>query len=207
MRVNLHEHDLPVGFDPGRAIAVDCETMGLRHGRDRLCLVQVSSGDGTAHLVQVSNPPGAAERLRSVLADESVLKIFHFGRFDIASLYRTYGVLAGPVYCTRVASLFARTFTNRHSLRHLCGDLLGIELEKEEQTSDWGRTRLTESQMQYAANDVVHLHRIRESLDSMLEREGRIDLVQHCFAFLPWRAKIDVEGWSDMDIFSHGATP
>ena len=207
MRANLHEDDLPDGFDPGQAVAVDCETMGLRHSRDRLCLVQVSTGDGSAHLVRIASPVAAAPTLQGMLADERVLKIFHFGRFDIASLYRSYGVLARPVYCTRIASLFARTFTNRHSLKQLCGDLLDISLEKEEQTSDWGRPHLTEAQLQYAAADVVHLHRIRECLDAMLLREGRAEFAQRCFEFLPWRARIDVEGWGDMDIFSHGATP
>lgn len=207
MRAFLHEDDLPDGFDPGQAVAVDCEAMGLRHGRDRLCLVQVSAGDGAAHLVRVASPVAAAPRLQGMLADERVLKIFHFGRFDIASLYRSYGVLARPVYCTRIASLFARTFTNRHSLKQLCGDLLDVSLEKEEQTSDWGRPYLTDAQLQYAAADVVHLHRIRECLDVMLQREGRAEFAQRCFEFLPWRARIDVEGWGDMDIFSHGATP
>ncbi len=207
MRTYLHEDDLPDSFDPGQAVAIDCETLGLRHGRDRLCLVQVSAGDGAAHLVRVANPVSAAPRLQGMLVDERVLKIFHFGRFDIASLYRSYGVLARPVYCTRIASLFARTFTNRHSLKHLCSDLLDVSLDKEEQTSDWGRPYLTDAQLQYAAADVVHLHRIRECLDAMLQREGRVEFAQRCFEFLPWRARIDVEGWGDMDIFSHGATP
>ena len=207
MRTYLHEDDLPDSFDPGQAVAIDCETLGLRHGRDRLCLVQVSAGDGAAHLVRVANPVAAAPRLQGMLVDERVLKIFHFGRFDIASLYRSYGVLARPVYCTRIASLFARTFTNRHSLKQLCSDLLDVSLDKEEQTSDWGRPYLTDAQLQYAAADVVHLHRIRECLDAMLQREGRVEFAQRCFEFLPWRARIDVEGWGDMDIFSHGATP
>ena len=207
MRTYLHEDDLPDSFDPGQAVAIDCETLGLRHGRDRLCLVQVSTGDGAAHLVRVANPVSAAPRLQGMLVDERVLKIFHFGRFDIASLYRSYGVLARPVYCTRIASLFARTFTNRHSLKQLCSDLLDVSLDKEEQTSDWGRPYLTDAQLQYAAADVVHLHRIRECLDAMLQREGRVEFAQGCFEFLPWRARIDVEGWGDMDIFSHGATP
>ena len=207
MRAMLHEDDLPDGFDPGRAVAVDCETMGLRQFRDRLCLVQLSVGDGTAHLVRVANPARPAPRLEAVLSDGNVLKIFHFGRFDIAALYRCYGVLAQPVYCTRIASLFARTYTNRHSLKHLCGELLGLELDKEEQSSDWRQPSLTDAQLQYAAADVQHLHRIRECLDAMLEREGRRELAAHCFEFLPWRAKIDVEGWGATDIFSHGAAP
>ncbi len=207
MRVLLHEGDLPDGFDPGASVALDCEAMGLRHARDRLCLVQLSAGDGVAHLVRVANPPAAAPRLRRVLADERILKLFHFGRFDIAALYRSYGVLASPVYCTRIASLFARTFTNKHSLKVLCDELLGIELEKEEQSSDWGNPELTEAQLNYAAGDVLHLHRLRVALDAILEREGRRELVERCFEFLPWRARIDVEGWADMDLFAHGASP
>ena len=207
MSVHLHEDDLPEDLAPGAALAIDTETLGLRQGRDRLCLVQVSTGDGDAHLVRVGNPPAPAPRLRALLADEQVEKIFHYGRFDIAVLYRTYGVLARPVYCTRIASLFARTFSSRHSLKQLCSDLLGVELHKEAQSSDWGCPELTPAQLAYAAADVLYLHQLRQVLDDMLAREDRGDLARSCFRFLPERARIDVAGWADMDIFAHGATP
>jgi len=203
----LHRDDLPEGFEAGDAVAVDCEAMGLRHARDRLCMVQLSRGDGVAHLVRVAREAAPAPRLCRVLADRKVLKIFHFGRFDIASLCATYGVLAQPVYCTRTASLFARTFSDRHSLQTLAEDLLGIKLDKAEQSTDWGAPTLTDAQLQYAANDVLHLHALRDALDRMLRREGREDLVAGCCAFLPVRARIDLAGWRHVDVFEHGAVP
>ena len=205
MRLFLHDGDLPDGYDPGDCVAIDCETMGLRHGRDRLCLAQVSRGDGAADLVRVPKGRSPAPNLARILADPEVQKLFHFGRFDIAALYLRYGVLARPVYCTRIASYFARTFSNRHSLRHLCSELLGIEIEKEEQTSDWGAEELTDRQLRYAANDVLHLHAIRAELEAALAREGRTEYVRRCCEFLPWRAQMDVAGWDRIDLFAHGS--
>ncbi len=206
MAVTLHEGDLPDGLDLGPAVAVDTETMGLKPGRDRLCVAQLSAGDGDAHLVRFA--PGAAgvydaPNLKAMLSDESVTKLFHFARFDVAMIERYLGVVSQPLYCTKIASKIARTFTDRHGLRDLCRDLLGIDLAKEQQMSDWGSDELTERQLAYAASDVLHLHDIRARLDEMLAREGRAEFAEACFRFVPMRARLDLGGWDDMDIFAH----
>ena len=200
--VELYKGDLPRGRFTGRAIAIDTETLGLNPYRDRLCLAQVSEGDGRAPLVQFAGTPDAPELTR-LLADESVLKIFHFGRFDMAVLKHNLGVMPRPVYCTKVASRLARTFTDRHGLKDLCKELLGIELSKHQQSSDWGAAELTQEQLNYAASDVLHLHALREKLDAMLRREGREGLARACFEFLPVRAELDLRGWWDIDPFAH----
>jgi ribonuclease D len=200
--VELYKGDLPRGRFAGRAIAIDTETLGLNPYRDRLCLAQISEGDGRAALVQFAGTPDAPE-LRRLLADETVLKIFHFGRFDMAVLKYNLGVMPRPVYCTKVASRLARTFTDRHGLKDLCKELLGIELSKQQQSSDWGAAELTPEQLNYAASDVLHLHALREKLDAMLRREGREGLARACFEFLPVRAELDLRGWSDIDPFAH----
>ena len=204
MAQHLHHGDLPPGLTFGDSVAIDTETMGLNPHRDRLCLVQLSRGDGDCHLVQF--PPGEpvhAPHLASLLADEAVLKIFHFARFDIAVLEHALGVRCAPVYCTKIASRLSRTFTDRHGLKDLCRDLLGVEISKQQQSSDWGADRLSSSQLDYAANDVLHLHPLKEKLDEMLAREGRTELAEACFAFLPCRARLDLEGWPEVDIFAH----
>jgi ribonuclease D len=199
----LHRGDLPDGLDLGKVVAVDTEAMGLNPHRDRLCLVQLSAGDGRAHLVQFADGVYEAPRLRALLGDAGVLKLFHFARFDIALLKHYLGVDCTPLYCTKIASKLARTFTDRHSLKDLCREILGIELSKQQQTSDWGAAELTEEQLGYAAADVLHLHALKERLDAMLEREGRSALARTCFEFLPTRAALDLAGWSDEDIFAH----
>lgn len=200
----LHQGDLPDGvFDGVASVAIDSETMGLRLGRDPLCLVQLSAGDGNAHLVQLSRADYAAPNLKALLADPAVTKIFHFGRFDIAMFHLHLGVLTTPVYCTKIASKLARTYTDKHGLKDLSRELLGVDMSKVQQSSDWGATSLTPEQIAYAASDVLHLHRLRERLDDMLRREGRAELAEACFRFLPHRALLDVEGWEDMDIFAH----
>jgi len=202
----LYQDDLPDGLDLGDCVAIDCETMGLNLQRDRLCLVQLSGGDGNAHLVQIAAATGAAAaapNLRALLADPECTKLFHFGRFDIAALHRHFGVLATPVYCTKIASKLVRTFTDRHGLRDLCRDLLAVDLSKQQQTSDWGAPELTQAQISYAARDVLYLHALRAKLDDMLEREGRAALAEACFSFLPHRALLDLAGWPDQDIFAH----
>lgn len=203
--ITLHRGDLPDGLDLGPVVAIDTETMGLRPHRDRLCLVQLSSGDGTAHLVQF--PPGShdAPNLRRLLTDPLVLKLFHFGRFDIAVLAHALGILARPVYCTKIAAKLTRTFTDRHGLRDLCRDLLGVEISKLQQTSDWGAETLSEEQLAYAASDVLHLHRLRETFDLLLAREGRTEVAQACFDFLPTRARLDLMAGDDFDVFAHSA--
>ncbi len=203
MTVHLHLGDLPAEVDLGEVIAVDTETMGLNPARDRLCLVQLSAGDGNAHLVQFREPRYEAPNLRALLADTRRLKLFHYARFDLAILRRYLGIDCVPVYCTKVASKLARTYTDRHGLKDLCRELLGIELPKEQQSSDWGAPSLSEAQLRYAANDVLHLHALRETLDAMLEREGRSGLAAACFGFLPMRARLDLEGWGEQDIFAH----
>ena len=203
MSITLHKDDLPDGLDLGRVVAIDSEAMGLRPERDRLCVVQLSSGDGTAHLVQLRPGAYAAPNLRRLLADPHRLKLFHFARFDLAVLRRYLQVDCRPVYCTKVASRLARTYTDRHGLKDVVRELLGIELDKAEQSSDWGAEQLTETQMHYAARDVLHLHAVRAKLDSMLAREGRMELAQACFDFLPVRAQLDLAGWPEQDIFAH----
>ncbi|MBT6119127.1 MAG: ribonuclease D [Rhodospirillaceae bacterium] len=203
MTATLHIGDLPEGLDFGPAVAVDTETMGLRTPRDRLCLVQLSSGDGTAHLVQLA--PGAYEapRLKALLADPKVLKLFHFARFDLAAIQHYLGVACAPVYCTKIASRLCRTYTDRHGLKDLCREILGVDLSKQQQSSDWGAEKLTEEQIRYAASDVLHLHALRTRLDEMIDREGRREFAEACFTFLPTRAGLDLAGWAEEDIFSH----
>lgn len=202
MSIFLYQHDLPDDFILGDSIAIDTEAMGLNQLRDRLCLVQISTGDGNAHLVQFNNQ-FEAPNLKRILEDESVLKIFHFARFDVALLYHYLDVITYPLYCTKIASKLTRTFTERHGLRDLCKDLLGLEISKQQQSSDWGSERLSEDQLQYAASDVLHLHALKLQLDKMLEREGRKEMAEACFEFLPTRAYLDLSGWSQEDIFQH----
>ena len=203
MTVYLHEGDLPDGLDFGASVAVDSETMGLRFRRDPLCVVQLSSGDGHAHVVRLNRPGYDCPNLKALMADRNVLKIFPFGRFDIGMLELHLGVETGPVYCTKIASKLARTYTDRHGLKDVARELAGIDLSKAQQSSDWGAAELSQAQLDYAASDVLHLHIIRERLDAMLVREGRMALAQACFDFLPMRSRLDLEGWDEMDIFAH----
>ncbi len=203
MAVTLHEGDLPQGLALGPVVAVDTETMGLKPGRDRLCLAQLSAGDGDAHLVRFAPGDYDAPNLKAMLSAPTVTKLFHFARFDVAMIERYLGVVATPLYCTKIASKLARTFTDRHGLRDLCRDLLGIDLAKEQQMSDWGAQELSERQLAYAAADVLHLHDIAARLDEMLAREGRTEFAEACFGFVPMRARLDLEGWDDLDIFAH----
>lgn len=204
MTIHLYRHDLPDGLDLGHVVAIDTETMGLNPARDRLCLVQLSTGDGHAHLVHIAPGQRSAPNLERMLADPAVLKLFHFGRFDIAALKAAFGVVTAPVYCTKIASRLIRTFTDRHGLKYLLTDLLGIDISKQQQTSDWGSAVLSDAQQEYAASDVLYLHRLKAELDVRLEREGRTALAQACFDFLPTRAVLDLMGWDDeTDIFKH----
>ncbi|MBE1236609.1 ribonuclease D [Phaeovibrio sulfidiphilus] len=200
--LHLHKGDLPEGLSFPLGVAIDTETMGLNLHRDRLCVVQLSAGDGHAHIVQIVNGQDAPV-LRELLANPAILKIMHFGRFDIASLYRWLGVMAQPVYCTKIASKLTRTSSPSHSLKTLCNDLLGIQLSKEQQTSDWGVPELSPEQVRYAANDVLFLHALKDHLDGLLAREGRTELATRCFSFLPTRAVLDIMGWDEPDLFSH----
>ena len=204
MAIHLHINDLPPGLTFGDSIAIDSEAMGLHPHRDRLCVVQMSRGDGDCHLVHFP-PPGdySAPNLKSILGDPSVLKLFHFARFDLAIIEHYLGVSCRPVYCTKVASKLVRTFTDRHGLKDLCKDLLGIDVSKQQQSSDWGASVLTPEQQAYAASDVLHLHEIKKILDQMLAREGRAELARACFEFLPHRARLDLAGWDEVDIFHH----
>jgi ribonuclease D len=201
--VEIHQGDLPEGLDLGPVVAIDTETMGLNPWRDRLCVVQLSSGDGTAHLVQIGRDQREAPRLCALLADPRTLKLFHYGRFDIAVMAHRFGVLARPVWCTKIAAKLTRTFTDRHGLKALCSEMLNVDLSKHQQTSDWGAEELTPAQASYAASDVLHLHALRAALTDMLEREGRMALAEACFRFLPDRAALDLAGWPDTDIFGH----
>ena len=203
MSYQLHRGDLPEGLLLGDAVAIDTETMGLQPHRDRLCLIQLSRGDGDAHLVQFAPGCYDAPNLKRLLADPAVLKLFHFARFDIAILYHYLGVMPAPLYCTKIASRLVRTFSDRHGLRDLCKDLLGVDLKKEQQSSDWGALSLTDEQLRYAASDVLHLHALRTRLDVMLAREHRTELARRCFDFLPARALLDLAGWAEQDIFAH----
>ncbi len=203
MEHKVYRGDLPIGLDLGPVVAIDCEAMGLIPGRDRLCVVQMSSGDGTAHLVQVARGQTEAPNLAALLRDPSVLKLFHYGRFDIALLYHSFGALTAPVYCTKIASRLIRTYTDRHGLKALVAELLGGEISKQQQSSDWGADELSEAQISYAADDVLYLHALRTRLDEMLAREERTKLAQKCFDFLPTRAMLDLEGWAETDIFAH----
>jgi ribonuclease D len=201
--IHLYKNDLPDGLTLGPIVAIDCETMGLHPHRDRLCLIQMSDGDGNAHLVQVDKGQTDAPNLCAMLEDREVLKLFHFGRFDIAAMYNAFGALAAPVYCTKIASKLIRTYTDRHGLKYLCQELLDLDISKHQQSSDWGSPILSEAQKTYAASDVLYLHELRNILNERLKREGRADLAQACFDFLPARAKLDLAGWPEIDIFSH----
>ena len=203
MTIRVHQGDLPADYAPGAAVAIDTETLGLNPHRDRLCVVQLSRGDGEADLVQIARGQTQAPNLQRLLADPGVVKIFHFARFDVAVLYKTFGVMAQSIYCTKIASKLVRTYTDRHGLKDLVRELLGVELSKQQQSSDWAAPVLSEAQLAYAASDVLHLHALRERLDAMLAREGRADIAASCFAFLPTRARLDLLGWPENDIFSH----
>lgn len=203
MTITLHKGDLPDGLSFPNGVAIDCETMGLNPHRDRLCLVQLSGGDGNAHLVQVAKGQTSAPNLEVVLNDASVLKLFHYGRFDIAAMFHTFGALAQPVWCSKIASRLVRTYTDRHGLKALLQELLQEDISKMQQTSDWGAETLTDAQMSYAASDVLYLHRLKEKLDARLIREDRADIAQACFDFLPTRAKLDLIGYPETDIFAH----
>jgi len=203
MANHLYRKDLPGGLDLGPVVAIDCETMGLNPHRDRLCVVQLSAGDGDAHIVQIERGQGEAPNLAALLEDPGTLKLFHFGRFDIAAMYQAFGALAAPVYCTKIASKLVRTYTDRHGLKYLLQDLLGVDVSKQQQSSDWGAAELTDAQLDYAASDVLYLHRLRERLDERLAREDRTDLARACFEFLPARARLDLAGWPEIDIFAH----
>jgi ribonuclease D len=203
MTTRFHRGDLPADFAPGSSIAIDTETLGLNPHRDRLCVVQISSGDGHADVVQILKDGPRPENLVRVLADESVLKIFHFARFDLAVLFHYLGVMPRPVYCTKIASRLSRTYTDRHGLKDLVRELLAVDLSKQQQSSDWGADTLTQAQLDYAASDVLHLHALREKLDRMLERENRLGIAHQCFDFLPTRAQLDLLGWPEADIFAH----
>ncbi|SFN40640.1 ribonuclease D [Roseovarius lutimaris] len=203
MANHLYQNDLPDGLNLGPVVAIDCETMGLQPHRDRLCVVQLSGGDGNAHMVQVAKGQTSAPNLAALLENPDVLKLFHFGRFDIAAMYNAFGALAAPVYCTKIASKLIRTYTDRHGLKYLLQELLSVDISKQQQTSDWGAAKLSNAQLEYAASDVLYLHRLREALNVRLEREGRMDLAQSCFDFLPTRARLDLAGWPEIDIFAH----
>lgn len=203
MSITLHKGDIPKDLNFGASVAVDTETMGLNPVRDRLCLVQLSAGDGTAHLVQFAPGEYEAPNLRALFENEEILKIFHFGRFDIAAINAYLDCAVTPVYCTKIASTLSRTFTDRHGLKVLCNELLGVEISKQQQSSDWGAETLTEEQKVYAAGDVLYLHALKAKLDAMLIREDRDYLAQACFDFLPARAALDLEGWPELDIFAH----
>lgn len=201
--IKLHKGDVPAGLKFPNGVAIDTETLGLNPHRDRLCLVQLSSGDNTAHLVQFSGDNYAAPRLKALLADPKLLKIFHFARFDLAVLEKYLGVETAPIYCTKIASKLVRTYTDRHGLKDLCSELLGIELSKQQQSSDWGAKELSQSQLAYAAADVLHLHKLKARLDEMLTREGRTGFAEAAFSFLPTRAKLDLAGFGEDDFFAH----
>jgi len=207
MTVRLHRGDLPDLTRYTDSVAIDTETMGLHPYRDRLCVVQLSSGDGSADVVQIPNGHGKAaaeaSNLKALLGNPKVTKIFHFARFDLAALYNAFGVMPQPVYCTKIASRLSRTYTDRHGLKDLVREVLNVDLSKQQQSSDWGASSLSEAQLAYAASDVLHLHGLRERLDAMLAREGRLELAQACFGFLPTRAKLDLQGWDTEDIFAH----
>jgi ribonuclease D len=205
MTNRLHRGDLPdlSAYNGKSAVAIDTETMGLEPHRDRLCVVQLSPGDGSADVVQIGAGQTRAPNIERLLADRSIVKLFHFGRFDLGVLAKAFGVMAGPVYCTKIASRLARTYTDKHGLKDLTRELLGVELSKQQQSSDWGAGALTDAQVAYAATDVLHLHALRERLDAMLAREGRKDLADACFRFLPDRVRLDLAGWAKEDIFSH----
>ena len=203
MTIRFHRGDLPDGYEAGASVAIDTETLGLNPHRDRLCVVQLSRGDGTADVVQIPKDAGRPKNLVRLLEDPAVLKLFHFARFDVAVLRHAFGVVTAPVYCTKIASKLARTYTDRHGLKALVRELLGVELSKQQQSSDWGADALSEAQLAYAASDVLHLHALHQKLEAMLAREGRGHLAKACFDFLPYRAELDLAGWEETDIFAH----
>ena len=203
MTIRLHRGDLPDLSRYTDSVAIDTETMGLHPYRDRLCVVQLSNGDGSADVVQIPKDRTEAPNLKALLANPKVTKIFHFARFDLAALYNAFGVMPQPVYCTKIASRLSRTYTDRHGLKDLVREVLNVDLSKQQQSSDWGAQTLSEAQLAYAASDVLHLHGLRERLDGMLAREGRLELAQACFEFLPSRARLDLQGWDAEDIFAH----
>lgn len=199
----LYQNDLPDDLDMGPVVAIDCETMGLNPHRDRLCVIQMSGGNGNAHMVQVSIGQTQAPNLCRMLENPDVLKLFHYGRFDIAAMYNAFGALAAPVYCTKIASKLIRTYTDRHGLKNLLQEMLSVDISKHQQSSDWGAQQLTNAQLDYAASDVLHLHKLRDALNIRLKREGRMEMAQACYDFLPMRAKLDLAGWPETDIFAH----
>lgn len=203
MTIRYHEGDLPSGAAFGVSVAIDTETMGLNPHRDRLCVVQLSRGDGTADVVRIGRDQTRAPHLEALLANPDIVKIFHFARFDMAALYKRFGIMPAPVYCTKIASKLCRTYTDRHGLKDLLRELLGVEISKQQQSSDWGANQLSDAQLSYAASDVLHLHAVREKLEAMLAREGRAEIAAACFGFLPTRARLDLMGWPETDIFSH----
>jgi ribonuclease D len=203
MSIRLHRGDLPNLDRYGASAAIDTETLGLQPARDRLCVVQLSPGDGTADVVQIERGQKSAPNIERLLADPARLKIFHFARFDLAVLYHAFGVMAGPVYCTKIASRLTRTYTDRHGLKDLARELLGIDMSKQQQSSDWASAELSPAQLEYAASDVVHLHQIKARLDERLAREERVEFAEAAFRFLPWRARLDLAGWPEEDVFSH----
>ena len=205
MTIRFHKGDLPAGLDLGRVVAIDTETLGLEVKRDRLCVVQLSRGDGSADIVQIAPGQTSAPRLQALCADPDVLKLFHFGRFDMATLSNAFGVMPAPIYCTKIASKIARTYTDRHGLKDLVRELLGVEISKQQQSSDWGADNLSEAQLAYAASDVLYLHALREKLDAMLAREGRDGLARAAFGYLPDRVRLDLAGFEAMDVFSHAS--
>ena len=198
-----YSEDLPEDLDLGLIVAIDCETMGLNPSRDRLCVVQLSSGDGNTHIIQIEKGQTKAPTLVNLLSNDKILKLFHFGRFDIAILFSTFGVITSPVYCTKIASKIARTYTDRHGLKNLLSEILDVDISKQQQSSDWGAKHLSKAQIEYAATDVLYLHALREKLNEMLTRENRSELANECFKFLPSRAVLDIKGWNDIDIFQH----
>ena len=203
MTNKVYQGDLPDNLTLGPVIAIDCETMGLNPNRDRLCVVQLSAGDGDAHLVQILQDQNKATNLCKILENQKILKIFHFGRFDIAAMYKTFGVLTTNVYCTKIASRLIRTYTDRHGLKNLLQEILAVDISKQQQSSDWGSETLSKAQIEYAASDVLYLHQLHDILTQKLTRENRMEMAQSCFDFLPIRAKLDIEGWPETDIFSH----
>ena len=203
MTITLHQGDLPLAYEPGPSLAIDTETLGLNPHRDRLCVIQLSRGDGSADVVQIAKGQAAPPRLCAILADPSVLKIFHYARFDVAVLRHAFGVVTSPIYCTKIASRLVRTYTDRHGLKDLSRELLGVDMSKQQQSSDWGAAELTKEQLAYAASDVLHLHQLKAKLDVLLQREGRMEIAQNCFSFLPTRSELDLLGWPEADIFAH----
>ena len=203
MAIRLHKGDLPPDYRAGDSVAIDTETLGLRPHRDRLCVVQLSTGDGSADVVQIAKGQSRAPNLERLLADPAVTKLFHFARFDVAVMFNAFGTMTENLYCTKIASKLVRTYTDRHGLRELCRELLGVDVSKQQQSSDWGADALSDAQVSYAASDVLHLHALRAKLDAMLLREGRDEGARRCFAFLPTRARLDLMGWPEADIFAH----